>query len=810
MNTQYVQFFFANTKDVKTIEFMCVSIMPIFAILFCKAIARERLRLIWKIIIGLQALIAVMMPFVGQQASIDLLMLAECLVLVDLVYALVVAVRDLYRHAKEHQRITGAGMLREFGSVTLRSVLGNTAIGLVIVLISAAIGVLYSTIIMADQNHIIIGLFAFIISVSYALSNDVIETKHQIAGQNELLEVKVLERTKELEEQTELAVLASETKTRFLATMSHEIRTPMNAIIGISQIELGRNDLDQHTKEALRRIYHSGRGLLGIINDILDLSKAETGSLELVPTEYYFASVLNDVVQLNMVRIAAKPIKFLLEVDPNIPAKLVGDELRLKQICSNILSNAFKYTDEGHVWMQVRLLTQGDRHELFIQVTDTGQGMHKEDADKLFDEYTRFNKSANRTTEGTGLGMSITGRLIKLMQGRIQVDSEFGKGSTFSIWIPQECEDTTPIGEEMARQLGSFQYQDREKEDDVLTLESMPYGKILLVDDVETNLYVAEGLLAPYNLSIERALSGFEAINAVTAGKEYDIIFMDHMMPRMDGVETVRRIRQMGYEGPIVALTANAIAGNDNFFRQNGFDDFVSKPINMKQMDAILHRWIKDRHPEEAAAVGASNMAMQADSSDAAAVRDGALQADTMQQIDTAQPMNAAKKALLEVFARDANQAIQVLGDTYLNGDLPLFAITAHGMKSACLNVGEDVLSNMALQLEKAAKVQDKEQIDQLLPVFLEKLTKRIEEWIVSSAPGPTTEDTKLLREKLHEIRNACESYDEMSANAAIRQLEACSWSQETQELIRTLAGCLLHTDFEEAAQTCEKELQKR
>ena len=393
---------------------------------------------------------------------------------------------------------------------------------------------------------------------------------------------------------------ASRSKSNFLAMMSHEIRTPLNAIIGVAQIELQKEDLPQEYAAALEKINNSGNGLLGIINDILDLSKIETGRLELNPVEYDIPSLINDSVQLNIVRIGSKQIDFKLDIDENLPVLLYGDELRLKQILNNLLSNAFKYTEKGFVKLSISHKAEGEEVILSFAVEDTGQGMKPEDKERLFSEYLRFNAEANRITEGTGLGLSITKKLADMMDGSIKAVSEYGKGSTFTVTVKQKAVECGVIGPEVAERLRSFKFAgDRHTARLQITRKPMPYGSVLLVDDVEINLYVAEGLLALYELKVEMADSGFAAIEKVNSGKTYDIIFMDHMMPKMDGMETTRRLRAYGYNGVIVALTANALAGNDEMFMRNGFDGFISKPIDIHELDVILGKFIRDRHPEE-------------------------------------------------------------------------------------------------------------------------------------------------------------------------------------------------------------------
>jgi len=391
---------------------------------------------------------------------------------------------------------------------------------------------------------------------------------------------------------------ASKSKSTFLATMSHEIRTPLNAVIGIAQIELDKDDIpDEHT-EAFEKIFNSGNGLLGIINDILDMSKIETGKMEIDPAKYDVPSLINDSVMLNIGRIGHKPIEFILKIDEKLPLQLIGDELRIKQILSNILSNAFKYTDKGFVKLSIFHTIENDNFSLNFIVEDTGQGMKPEDKERIFSEYSRFNAMANRTTEGTGIGMSITKKLVEMMNGTIRVESEYGKGSTFSVTIKQETVECEPLGIELAEQLTNFTYHSEGFASHTVH-DQMAYGKVLVVDDVDINLYVAEGMMSQYGLEIDKAISGFEAIDKVNSGNIYDVIFMDHMMPQMDGIETTQKLRESGYDGCIVALTANALVGNSDMFLQNGFDGFISKPIDIVQLDNILNKFVRDKHPDE-------------------------------------------------------------------------------------------------------------------------------------------------------------------------------------------------------------------
>ena len=566
----------------------------------------------------------------------------------------------------------------------------------------------------------------------------------------------------EMHETLKAAEMASAAKSSFLANMSHEIRTPMNVILGITEIQLKDETLEPGIKEALTKIYSSGDLLLSIINDILDLSKIEAGKLELLPREYEVASLINDTVALNMMHVGDKPIRFKLSVDENTPSALIGDELRIKQILNNLLSNAFKYTAEGTVRLSVSAGSESDNAEeatLVFRVSDTGQGMTKEQIAKLFDEYTRFNAQANRTTEGTGLGMSIARNLVGMMCGTITVESEPARGTVFTVRLPQERASNNVLGPELAKSLQNFQLDSAKQiRKAQFIYEPMPYGSVLIVDDVESNLYVAKGLLNPYGLSIDTVKSGIDAIGKIKSGKTYDIVFMDHMMPKMDGIEATKILRELGYGAPIVALTANAVAGQADIFLKSGFDWFISKPIDTRQLHIALKKFIRDKQP----------------------------------------PVDPQ---LAEFFIQDALRAIDALENIY---DMKTYITQVHAMKSALYNVGETELSAEALKLEQAGRDNDAALISRDTPAFIEKLKATVEKLAppekTYEGGAPPDEDQTYLREKLLDVEEACETYDKKTAKAIINELRQKTWPQKTESLLAKIAGYLLSGDFEEAA----------
>ncbi|MDR0323735.1 MAG: response regulator, partial [Treponema sp.] len=428
---------------------------------------------------------------------------------------------------------------------------------------------------------------------------------------NIILEAAVSRRTEELKKQTEIALLANQAKSRFLATMSHEIRTPLNAVIGLSEIVLTRGKLLDDSRNDIQQIHRSGSSLLGIINDILDVSKIEAGGFKINPAEYETASLINDTVNQNVVRIGSKPITFVLEIDGDFPRKLFGDELRVKQILTNILSNAIKYTQKGKIilavsWEYCCIMGHISKKEVILRFTvqDSGIGIRLENIDKLFTDYTQLDAKENRDVEGTGLGLAISKKLVEMMGGNITVTSKYGHGSTFTVTIIQGLVEGKGIGEEIAEKLKQFHYRDLNSEK-IIDHSWMPYGKVLVVDDVPVNLQVVKGLLEPYGIKVYTAASGQEAVDKVCSGKKYDLVFMDHMMPVMDGIEAVRNIRvwedkqPQKTRVPIIALTANALVGNIEMFLSKGFDGFLAKPVEVVELDAALNSWIRDKQSPE-------------------------------------------------------------------------------------------------------------------------------------------------------------------------------------------------------------------
>ncbi len=403
-------------------------------------------------------------------------------------------------------------------------------------------------------------------------------------------EIEREEREKEYENkililEKEASDQANKAKSNFLANMSHEIRTPMNAILGMDEMIL-RDSGDVRIRKYAANIQSAGRTLLSIINDILDLSKIESGRMELVPVEYDFASVLNDIVNMTKGKADEKHLSYEMDVDPDIPSVLYGDEIRIRQVILNITNNAIKYTARGSV--NIRFSFDHEKDMLMIRVADTGMGIKPEDLDKLFSSFQRLDETKNRNIEGTGLGLNITKQLVEMMGGAIRVESEYGKGSVFTAHIRQKVIDYTPVGDYTQR-LARSDADSPEFRPSLIA----PDARILIVDDNEMNLEVISALMSETGIRIVTALSGNECIR-ILRDNSFDVILLDQMMPGMSGSQTLEAIRtQHIADGtPIIALTADAIVGaRENYIRE-GFTDYLSKPVIYEELENILIRYL--------------------------------------------------------------------------------------------------------------------------------------------------------------------------------------------------------------------------
>lgn len=537
-------------------------------------------------------------------------------------------------------------------------------------------------------------------------------------------EKKILD-THELEEEKRAAEKASSAKSDFLANMSHEIRTPINSILGMNEMIL-RECEDANIRSYAQDIYSAGHGLISIINDILDFSKIEAGKMEVVPQAYEVCSLLNDVTNMVGSRAKTKNLEFVVDVDTKIPTRLKGDQGRIQQILINLLNNAVKYTNEGYVRLAVKQTSWNkDIINLQIDVTDSGIGIKDEDRVKLFNSFQRLDLQKNRNIEGTGLGLAITEKLVAAMGGTIDVQSKYGKGSTFTVVIPQQIVDFTPIGNFKER-FEKFK-QSQNKSNKTFTA---PNAKVLIVDDNAMNLHVAKSLLKQTMVQVTLCSSGKECLEMIQK-ERFDIIFLDHMMPEMDGLETLRRIKEMKHNvsagSPIIALTANAIVGVREMYLKAGFDDYISKPIEGKVFEALVRQYLPEEKVipvdgeiarkamvESAVQQAAPEIVSRKDEKKAVSVEE--LSPAENQQETPAELIVVEKgmvycgddketyKEIVQVYIDEAEENIKKLEDCLASENWKNYVITAHAIKSTSLTIGAEGLSARAKAQEFAGK----------------------------------------------------------------------------------------------------------
>ena len=518
------------------------------------------------------------------------------------------------------------------------------------------------------------------------------------------------------------AILAKEAQAKFLANMSHEIRTPINAIIGMNEMIL-RENKDTIVREYAQNIQSASGMLLELVNDILDFSKIESGQLEIVEETYHLAAVIQDEKLLLNARVAGKPISTLIEVDPRIPSKYMGDELRVKQILTNLLSNAVKYTKQGNVTLKVSFeWVNTDTVSLIFTVADTGIGIKEEDMPQLFDKFKRLNMYENHNVEGTGLGLNIVKQLVEQMQGTIRVESEFGKGSVFTVSIPQKVVDKNAIGnfEDALREC-------RKESHGAQKLFVAPEASVLVVDDNIMNLNLMKALIKRTKMQIDVASSGKECLE-LTKKKAYHLILMDHMMPVMDGVETLRALRaetnNPNRKAVVVALTANAIAGSREMYLGYGFDDYLSKPIEADKLDELLSRLLpadlvqyekgpdkaeaeqlpKAEKEQEAVALKNDGAAKMSESGEAAEMQNSYLEIDSELGMQYCLNIVDFYKETLREFCAQVKEYLPQLEGVFDEKDWKQYAVIAHALKGNAKNIGAVAFSELSLQHEKAAK----------------------------------------------------------------------------------------------------------
>ena len=603
------------------------------------------------------------------------------------------------------------------------------------------------------SSYLIILIFCLLVGGILAL----LTVRPFVRQQGELLEEKVR------------AESANHAKSDFLANMSHEIRTPINAVLGMNEMILREDrralntddkNIDCETaKDALKNIgvyaadvENAGHNLLALVNDILDFSKIEAGRLDLVEAPYKLTSILNNLSNMVLFKAQDKGLNFIIDVDETLPNELLGDEMRVKQILTNILNNAVKYTEKGHVKLSIKGEKQNDDKILLtVEVEDTGIGIKEQDRAKLFKQFQRLEMEKNSTVEGTGLGLVITQRLLEMMGGSIYVESEYGKGSVFTVQIPQKIVSENAVGDFQERFKANVMEAKTYRES-----FRAPSAHILIVDDTRINLTVATNLLKNTGIQIDTATGGAQAVNMAEKNL-YDVILMDQRMPEMDGTEALHRIRATeggkSKDMPVICLTADAVVGAKERYLAEGFSDYLTKPIDSYELEKMLikHLPVKKvemvREEKEAAPTPVLSASKEADFT---ALKDAGIDSST--GLKFCQNEESFYRTVLIEFAQVSKEKSVDLQKAFEEKDWKNYEVHVHSLKSTSKMIGAKDLSTLAASLEAAAVSSDAGAIEANHDGLMKKY-KNVTEAIYAYIPADEIKESEVdaAKNKLEE-----------------------------------------------------------
>lgn len=601
----------------------------------------------------------------------------------------------------------------------------------------------------------------------------------------------------QLKEEKELADGANRAKSTFLASMSHEIRTPIHAVMGMSEMIL-RESKEGETLSYAGDIHSAAGSLLNIVNDILDFSKIESGRMEILPVSYQLSSLIHDIYLLIADRAEKKGLMLQIHVDEALPSTLYGDDIRLKQIVINLLTNAVKYTESGSVTLNIMGTVQNETCELLVQVKDTGIGIREEDIRKLFQVFERIEEKRNRTIEGTGLGINITQQLLTLMGSTLQVESVYGEGSCFSFRLKQKVIQGEPIGNLEER------LQNEKRQEVHRAGFRAPDVHVLVTDDIEMNRRVFRGLLKQTEIRVAEAASGQESLTKAREEK-YDLIFMDNMMPDMDGIETMQRlkadVRGKNTKTPIIMLTANAIAGAKEEYERAGFDGYLSKPIDPKKLEAMICRFLSE---DRILGFGEDEAVKAEPTGRLLPELNGIRWEYARLYIPDDEMLWELLKGFRQTLAeqiqewnRDISEGTNAVYDVGTDMDLATIRIEAHALKSLAASVGAMTIFGLARVTELAARENDVGKVKQVLPLLIEEM-KQMETELAVQFPEEERllcEDREQLLLLVRLLVDAMRSLDFDEADRLEEKLGSYRYPEQIQEPVNRIQKAVRHLD---------------
>lgn len=783
---------FYNVQEAYTMQEYLVLLLPAFLALYFEKNLHPVYPRRFSVLlccVCINAAVQILLQKLGIRDLEDMINISAAMLGLVCVAAIVSLVHYDYRHRQYQAVVWVVSML-----ILLLGGIANVIMNLVT-------GTLHVN--MAGQYSMTVFAIMMAIMHTFQLSKEYRANAEERVKVAERQNVQLAQAKKDADAAKQEAQAANEAKGKFLAHMSHEIRTPINAVLGMDEMIL-RESKEQNIKEYAMDIYMAGQTLLSLINDILDFSKIESGKMEIVPVEYDMSSLIHDLVNMAMQRAEGKNLELVAEVSHELPSRLYGDDVRIRQVLVNILTNAVKYTHEGTVWLRVQSRCKDRTAMLRFEVEDTGIGIRQEDLPKLSAEFERIEEDRNRNIEGTGLGMSITIQLLELLGSRLHVESVYGEGSKFYFELEQEIVDLTPIGdfESRVRQLaGNYNYNTR---------FCAPDAKILVTDDNAVNRKVLRSLLKETQIQVTDAEGGEECLKLVQQ-EHFDLIFLDHMMPGMDGIETLHCMKGLAdypcKNTPVVVLTANAVSGAKEKYISEGFDDFLPKPVVPEKLEKLIQKMLPSSLLKEA---GASGQGVQQAGE---AMPDDFL--DTLPQVDGLDWqyawMHLPDMHLLEYTVKEfysqidaaAGSLEQAFGQITASGQLGQYRIQVHAMKSLAATVGIMPLSGVAKILETAAKDGKIDAVLSITPAFLDEWRSYRQKlqgvFGLGAQEKKDVEDVSVIKALVEMVRISMQEMDIDKADEVMGQLLEYKYPGSIGGMVEKLAQAVSSLDAGQA-----------